>query len=536
MIAGDVIGGLSFGGGTHGNVVKITGGTVSGDVVGGRAGHRPTPNDTVIIGGNATIRGNVIGGESLANGGSFDNRVILKGNPTFGDNTVVFGGISNGGEVYGNVLEVHTKGLTFRNVQNFAEYHFLLPANTQNNDVILTLTDQQGTDLGAAGVGVAMQSGGHLLQAGDKVALIHNTNGVHAMQVSQIASGDMKDRHGTLYQGVSVGYKFALKTDRDLAENVEVNQNLYAVITQAATVLDQTKAPVEARTGGLAFLGQAADLTVGDGMVSALRPDGVPLFFVLSGGSSSYETGSHVDVDGFNMMLGAAMHFGTFTVAPFIEGGDGSYDTYNDFTGYSVHGSGDTSYVGAGVMLHQQWQSGLYVQGVMRGGSLDYDWHSYDMKGAGKAAYDSSASYFGANVGLGYKLPLNDSTTLDLSAKYYWTHLGDDSVTIAGDRYDFDSVDSQRTRVGARVSHAFNDRTSAYADIAWLHEFDGEARATVYGMNTPAPSLEGDTGEFGVGVNFSPSADSPLSIGLGVKGYVGTREGISGQLNVGWSF
>src|SRR5699024_1979338 len=126
-----------------------------------------------------------------------------------------------GDAVTGNVLEVHTRGLEFKNVKNFAEYDFLLPPDTENGDMILSLTGPNGTVLGDAKVGVAMQGGGHLLQEGDRVALVHNPNGVDSSGVTQ--------KKLTGYQGVSVKYKFELDRDDD---------NLYAV-TQAAPPPDE---------------------------------------------------------------------------------------------------------------------------------------------------------------------------------------------------------------------------------------------------------------------------------------------------------
>src|SRR5699024_3528281 len=129
-------------------------------------------------------------------------------------------------------------------------------------------------------------------------------------------------------------------------------------------------------------------------------------------------------------------------------------------------------------------------EGSLRGGRIDSDWSSNDMDVA-DASYDVSSSYYGAHLGLGYIIDVGEHTSVDVSAKYFWAYQGSEDTYIAGDPYHFDSIDSHRTRVGARVNHSFNERITGYTGAAWEHEYDGTARATAYGKATPAPSLEG---------------------------------------------
>src|SRR5699024_3843919 len=115
---------------------------------------------------------------------------------------------------------------------------------------------------------------------------------------------------------------------------------------------------------------------------------------------------------------------GPLTVAAFVEGGWSDYDSYNSFKTGSVHGSGNAHYAGGGLLLHQDWASGLYAGGIVRGGRIRYDWSSHDMVGASKASYDSSAPYVGASVELGYRLALSQADTLAVSGRYAWLHEG----------------------------------------------------------------------------------------------------------------
>ena len=71
---------------------------------------------------------------------------------------------------------------------------------------------------------------------------------------------------------------------------------------------------------------------------------------------------------------------------------------------------------------------------------------------------------------------------------------------------------------------------------AYEHEFDGRARATSYGYSLDAPSLKGGTGIGELGLTLKPSKTLPLSFDLGVQGYAGKREGVTGSLQARWEF
>ncbi len=71
-------------------------------------------------------------------------------------------------------------------------------------------------------------------------------------------------------------------------------------------------------------------------------------------------------------------------------------------------------------------------------------------------------------------------------------------------------MDSSRLRSGGRFAYTVNEYS--------------------------APSLRGDTGIGELGLTWAPSATLPLSVDLGVQGYVGTREGVSGNLQITWEF
>ena len=84
-----------------------------------------------------------------------------------------------------------------------------------------------------------------------------------------------------------------------------------------------------------------------------------------------------------------------------------------------------------------------------------------------------------------------------------YTHQSGDSVTLGGagngEVYDFDEVNSTRARSGARLSKENCERGTYYVGLAYEYEFDGEAKATVKGLSTPAPSIKGSSGMLELG-------------------------------------
>jgi hypothetical protein len=71
-------------------------------------------------------------------------------------------------------------------------------------------------------------------------------------------------------------------------------------------------------------------------------------------------------------------------------------------------------------------------------------------------------------------------------------------------------------------------------------EFDGRAKSTTYtatdSYDIAAPDLTGDTGIGEIGVRFTLGTELPLSIDMGLQGYTGKREGITGAVQLKLTF
>ncbi len=509
---GGIYGGGSYTGDVTGNKVTISGGTVAGDVCGG-------------YGNKSDYTGNINNNSITisSEGGS---------KPTFNANTVLYGWfIKDGGasaQTSGNTLNIKTSGLTVKNVANFDTYNFYLQSDTTTNDVLLTLTDANGTDISNSSVNVGMAGSANVLQVGDSVTLMKNENTITANNVA----------YGKITQGVSLIYDFTTALSED-------GKELVTTISEAATVSTDTKSPVETQVAAAAFLSSGADLLAGQGIASAVAVAGTgqaDIFGAMGGGNMRYKSGSYADVHGWNLALGVgkavANNSGKLTFGPFVEYGRGNYTSHLDS---GVRGDGTTKYYGLGVLARQDNKSGVYYEGSLRYGRLDSDYASNDMGAAGvRSSYETSSAYYGAHLALGKITKLNDKVYADIYTKLMYNHQGGDSVALGGEGngevYSFDSVNSTRVRAGIRLSKDYNVHNTAYAGVAYEHEFDSEARATVKGLSTPAPSIKGSSGMLELGYILQPKGANDMSIDIGLQGWAGKKQGVSGSVNFVWTF
>lgn len=575
------------------NKVYISGGSV-GNVYGGYSGASGSTtaksgtasNNTVTISGSSTIKISVYGGSSYAYGGSSaasgdasNNVINIYGSPTF-TNTILYGGYSDAsyfgnigtaitGKTENNTLNIYTSGLTVKNILNFANINFYLPSSVVSGDTILTLTSTDGTGLRGVSIKAGVM-GGSSLAVGDTVTLLTNTHGI---------STDSTTSYGTLSAGVSLDYGLSVAKTGD--------NSITATITSVSSGLKaQTKSLVETSAGAAAFLNAGMSMMAGAGIVNAANAvhaetGAVPAvdsgsahsspsavnstkssaaaakatdkpaaaqaartmapFAAMSGSAVRAHTGSYVDVRGVNLAVGFAKEVnnasGTLLFGPMVEYGAGSYTSHLDD---GTRGDGNTHYIGGGIFAKETQKNGFYYEGSLRAGRTTADYRSYDLSGVtgtsdGHVSYDSSANYWGAHLGLGKILTLANGNTLDLYGKYFHARTGSDDVTLSsGEQYHFDAVESDTVRIGGRCTHPVSSTAFIYAGLAYQYEFNGDARAHYKGMSTASPSIKGGSGLLELGWQVKPSAHSPLTLDLGLTGWVGRQEGVTFQAGAQW--
>lgn len=537
VVDGSIIGGFSNEGKATHNIVTINGGTAENGIIGGYVANGSCNAENNIININGGKIGyHIYGGYGDSSSGKVTNNIVnISGTPIFSDTVVIYGGYSYSGEANsvtaGNELNIHTGGLQAGNVENFEYYNFYLQSDTSANDVLLTLNNGITTDVSSSKLNVNLEGSTTRLQVGDSITLLKNEAG--------IKTSDSNTKIDRVLHGVSLEYEFSTAPNGDST----------AIVSTVTTggIMQQAKSPVETQAVGLGFVNSGADLLVSSGMTNAVtvtEAGGTDIFGAMGGGCMRYKTGSYADVQGYNLALGFGKAMenkaGKLTVAPFVEYGWGDYTSHLDS---GIRGDGSTKYYGIGVLARQDDTNGVYYEGSLRCGRMDATYASNDMLGSsGKvyASYDSSSNYYGVHVGIGKIVKMNDTDKTDVYAKLLHTHQTGDSVALRGknlgETYDFNSIDSSRIRIGGRLSRDYNERGTGYAGLAYEYEFAGEARATVQGLSTPSPSIQGSSALLELGYILQTNDANDPVIDIGLQGWLGKKQGVSGSVNFVWKF
>lgn len=336
----------------------------------------------------------------------------------------------------------------------------------------------------------------------------------------------------------------------DVTTVPEVASNGSKLIATLGSTLatDEASAINSGMLGGLAFNLQGADLIAREGMAAAIRSaqldNNHAVFAALTRSSLDYGT---VDVDGTNMLAGLAWRSttgaGSLTYGVFAEHGDGSYDTYANINGTSLHGKGDTDYTGGGILARMDFNGSEnghgYLEASGRIGNADTDYTNSGLRDAyGRAAsYSTDGTYYGAHIGAGYVQKLDEKSSIDWYGKLLWARLEGSSADLStGEHLTFDDADSLRLRIGGSWNYAASDFVSYYAGLGYEYEFDGEAKGFTNGLALGDEDLTGGSGVAELGISFKPSKNSPFSLELNLAGFTGEREGFRGGVEAVYTF
>lgn len=527
------------------NEVTISGGTVSNDVIGGYSQNGDVIGNKVTVEGTATVKGtdysDVYGGYSIdgkasgnqvqmtggsADSGTASNNTVNIYGGTFKSDTRLYGGFSD--DSSGNTLNFYTKGITVDKLGYFQNLSFYVPEDTTAGETILTVTST--ADVSGASIRASVYDS-MKMSPGDTITLIDGRSGLTAEDTDY----GMMSGSSTVTDAAFLRREVNIRKDGDKVI-LEVPED------SVPSLLSDTKLLAEAREASIETLWNASD------MAAENYKEAVDAYAAGSGGFMPYasiggfdlrhETGSYIDTAGLNANIGFARQYEredyVDTLMPFFEYGRSNYTSHLDD---GARADGDQHYTGAGVLYRRDRKDGLHYQALVRAGHLSGDFKGkidgYD------ASYDSGAPYIAAMAGLG-KVVTRDTNSLDYYGKFFWTHLGSDNVridnTLGSSRYDFDSIDSYRTRLGVRWTKDISDIGSCYAGIGWDYEFDSKARASYRSFNTPSPSAEGSSGFLELGWKSRLTKENLWGADVNVTGWAGKQRGVTYTLSVSRAF
>ncbi len=520
----------------EGNVVVISSSTIKGDVTGAnlQGSHINAGGNTVILTEGTVVDGNVTAVDG-ANAGSMrflggDYSSVYSNNRVVMNNATVTGAVSGmssdsgslpvGMQTAGNtlVLAGHNEAGT---IAGFETLDLTLSEQNKTQSV-LTLTHGEST-LSDATIVIR---GADVLEQGKLIEAIDNARLSVTDATVELRGTFIKKVAQNVDFTVESGEDNALTTDSDVLASAKVQA------TESASSLS------ESLLGTAAFVRQGAEFVADDGLATmefaARSKQGLNAFAVMQGSSMHYDALSGVDVSGFTLLAGAAVQQGNLTFASFVESGWGNSE------GDIAKNSTDLSYFGVGLAARYRFESGFYGEGAVRLGRASSDFAASFVEDGDRARYESDVFYTTMHMAAGYELPLNDFVTADMYARYTFSFLDNDSVDLndaAQSRAELDSVVSHALRIGARVKGGFTDAVNWKAGIAYEHMFDGAAGGTVDGVSITEAEMDGGSviGELGVSVKPG-SGTGPWTLQFALKGYLGEREGVSGNGMLVYSF
>lgn len=493
LINTNVYGGCTINGSAENNIINILGGQVQGNICGGYvdSGNGSISNNVIRISGAADIsKADLYGGYS-------PNNIV------FSNNRLIFDGWSG----------------SVNSLSNFDVLEF----ENISKDNVITINDNGNTYISNAKIQINSVAQSEELAVNDKLKIT--------------ISGEIIDSPNIIIgkEGILQGVAKAIQGKID-----DTNDTITFQITDIHAQR-QTAITTESRAGAAAFVNQGAEI-VADNLTGLGRSEeGISTFAAVSGNSSKYKTGSYAEVNGWNNIIGVAntretdsgkIHYGAF-----FENGSGNYNTFNEFDGTAFRGDGNVVYNGGGVLLRLDRTNGFYTEAALRAGNVKNEADKCLADASGNTyGYKTENAYYGGHIGIGKIFQLDNGKAWDLYGKYFHMHHEGDSVTINNDRFDFDSVDSSKLRIGARFSEQQDEKLTSYYGLAWDYEFSGDVKGIAAGYDMHAPSLEGSTVIGEAGLRYNPGKESPWYFDLNVKGYAGMQKGFSGNVQAVYSF
>ena len=536
-----IVGGNANNGEASGNTVEIKNSQFANNVTiyGGKG--ETTTNNHVIIGENVTsLDGGRLFLQTLYGGwnGQFSNIPVDTGNKLTLASTV------------------HTRDLA-----GFQHYEFLVSKELlENNTAMLQvagnmwspvqfkLSGENHTTIAIAGTVVSFK-------IGDSYTLIQSANGFTDENGTKITAGT--ELSGIKSDMTLTTYSSLVRTHTDtlLAEEYELvvsedgeslSMKVVDEINNGPGVTEinpETDALMESSLSTMTTHFAADDLFV-DAVLRSRDGKRDGLFTAARGGKWSYDTRTRIENNIVSGLLGyGAKMSNDLTMGAFIEMGHGSYDTRTHVAGSTKAGGGSHNYGGLGLFGDYAMPSieGLHFTGYLKVGLLRNEFNS-NIAGA-NVDYDRTGVYWGAHLGTHYDWDLTQSIRSRVFLSYFYDGQGDESFDIAGEgdvggaHVSYDAIHAHRVQLGSMFEFAVSDTWRPYLGLTFEQILAAEAKGTATDaqgtMDLNSSDLEGSTGILSAGWTYQAGN---FSTELGLNGYAGTRNGVSGQIQANWKF
>ena len=525
-ISGDVYGGQSNNGTVNNNIVNISAGTIGASdshaLVYGGYSNKGTANNNIVNISGGTVIGNICGGYVYDHGTANENNIIISGSADI-TNANLFGYGGYGTNATGNILIIDGWSGSTQLVNSFNDINFN-NVKWQNGETVLTITAGYTDDLTNTKINLNSIAGGSNIKVGESMTLIDSN-----IDLTNEVIGETNKN-------------FTAGVAREGLGSTSVNGNVVTFNIDSVKLSGQAVSAAQTRAASAAFVNQGTDL-ISDSLDTISRDDnyGVKTFAAVHGNRSKYDVADDIKINGWSTIVGVGNadkfdNGSELSWGVFYENGSGNYRTYNSFNNEFFRGDGSMVYNGGGIAARYENKNGVYTEGSIRAGMLKNELDNAMRDVNGSYGYETESAYYGAHIGVGKIISLSDSSDLDIYGKFFHTYTEGDSVTIADDKFDFDSITSDRLRVGARITSNKENKFSTYYGLAYEYEFNGDADMTAQSLRADTQSLQGSSVMAEVGFNYQPTPDSPWSFDLNMRGYTGERQGGSFNVQATYTF
>lgn len=537
----EIVSGRATQGQATNNVVYIKG-DVNGDIYGAyntvNSDDDYSASNKVEISAGA-IKGNIYGaynetsGSSNTNGNLQGNCVEISGTADLKDANLYGYKHDNNRVNEKNVIEdnnliINNWTGNVKSINNFNNIEFKT-INWEKDGTVLNITGGNFTDLANTGIKVDNETnlvfaGGYEFTPGESMTLVNNDNGINGVN------------------GLNDTFTASAGVAGEVSGIITGSQDSVDMTIEKIGLNNQVELVAENRAVAAAFVNQGTDL-INDSLDVLSRDGkyGIKTFAAVHGNRSKYDVNSDLKINGWSSIVGVGneknIGNGDLSWGVFYENGSGNYRTYNEFNNEFFRGDGSLVYNGGGIAARFEQDNGVYTEGSLRAGMLKSEMTNALKDGAGNSyGYKSESSYYGAHIGVGKIISLNEATDLDVYGKFFHTYTDGDSFTVANDKFEFDSITSDRLRIGARLTTNKENKFSTYYGLAYEYEFNGDADMRAQNMSAPEQSLKGSSYMAEIGMNYKPSSESPWSFDLSMRGYAGQRDGFSGNIQATYTF
>ncbi|MBO7475776.1 MAG: hypothetical protein J6T36_02455, partial [Campylobacter sp.] len=269
------------------------------------------------------------------------------------------------GDIWANVVNfgdssnAMSLGSITANDINAQEINFYLPNSANYNSTALQLTTTGDTDLSSTKVSAFLSDASNL-----------NGNGaIHLIQTNgKLIAPSGADTSGAV---VNIAGLINIQANIELDTN---QKNLDLIFSGSSSSTGNSKILLENKLSQSVAINEASNLLLSNldnisnlSNANSLNNDTqagkAVAFGFVNAGSKDYETGSHIEVRGFNASAGIAwadnMPSGDLTTALFVEYGKGKFESFLD---NGVTGDGDTEFIGGGAFGKFKFINSFYTE------------------------------------------------------------------------------------------------------------------------------------------------------------------------------